>query len=216
MELLAAYKKNPCGVLSIPYWKNKILTIPSNIRIVHDRDFSTSEYQEYKDEPYFRLFHSLEDIKTVVLDDIDIVTAKREDIPHFVEVINQSYTDLSVTYEQLVSYTQTEVYHPELWVMAVTKENSSVVGCGIADVDREMKEGILEWIQVLPAYRGKKIGQLIVNELLQRMVGIAEFATVSGKVNNVTSPEMLYRKCGFIGNDVWHILIKEKGITTLL
>lgn len=208
MELLAAYKKNPCGVLSIPYWKNKILTIPSNMRIVHDRDISKSEYQEYNDEPYFRLFHSLEDIKSVVLDDIAIVTAKREDIPSFVDVINQSYTDLSVTYNQLIGYTQNEVYHPELWIMAVNIADSAVVGCGIAELDRELNEGILEWIQVLPAYRGKKIGQLIVNELLRRMTGIAEFATVSGKVNNVTSPEILYRKCGFVGNDVWHILTK--------
>lgn len=208
MELLAAYKKNPCGVLSIPYWKNKSITIPSNMRIIHDRDFSKSEYQEYSDEPYFRLFHSLEDIKTVVLDNIAIVTAKREDIPRFVDVINQSYMDLSVTYDQLMSYTQNEVYHPELWVMAINKADSTVVGCGIAELDKELNEGILEWIQVLPAYRGKKIGQLIVNELLRRMAGIAEFATVSGKVNNVTSPEMLYRKCGFVGDDVWHILTK--------
>ena len=86
MELLDVYKKNPCGVLSIPYWKDKSITIPSNMRIVHDRDFSKSEYQEYKDEPYFRLFHSLKDIKTVMLDDVDVVTAKREDIPHFVEL----------------------------------------------------------------------------------------------------------------------------------
>ena len=179
------------------------------MRIVHDRDFSKSEYQEYNDEPYFRLFHSLEEVKSVVLDDIAIVTAKHEDIPCFVEVINQSYTDLSVTYEQLMGYTQTEVYHPEMWIMAVNKADSSVVGCGIADVDRELKEGILEWIQVVPTYRGKKIGQLIVNELLKRMSGIAEFATVSGKVNNQTSPELLYRKCGFVGDDVWHILMKE-------
>ena len=206
MELLEAYKKNPCSVLSIPYWKNKSITIPPNMQIVHDRDFLKSEYQEYNDEPYFRLFHSLEDIKTVVLEDIAIVTAKREDIPHFVDVINQSYTDLSVTYDQLMGYTRNEVYHPELWVMAVKKEDSSIVGCGIAELDRELNEGILEWIQVLPAYRGKKIGQLIVNELLRRMVDVAEFATVSGKVNNVTSPETLYRKCGFVGDDVWHIL----------
>ena len=208
MDLLAAYKANPCGVLSIPYWKNKSIEISQNMRIVHEKDFSKSEYREYKDEPYFRLFHPLEEIQTVECDGIAIVTAKREDIPCFVDVINQSYTDLSVTYEQLIGYTQTEVYHPELWIMAVNKADSSVVGCGIADVDRELKEGILEWIQVVPAYRGKKIGQLIVNELLKRMSGIAEFATVSGKVNNQTSPEMLYRKCGFVGDDVWHILVK--------
>lgn len=208
MDLLEAYKANPCGTLSIPYWKNKSIEIPQNMRIVHEKDFSKSEYREYKDEPYFRLFHPLEEIQTVECDDIVIITAKQEDIPCFVDVINQSYTDLSVTYEQLMGYTQTEVYHPELWIMAVNKEDSSVVGCGIADVDRELKEGVLEWIQVVPAYRGKKIGQLIVNELLKRMSGIADFATVSGKVNNKTSPEMLYRKCGFVGDDVWHILMK--------
>ena len=208
MELLKAYKANPCGTLSIPYWKNKSIEIPQNMRIVHEKDFSKSEYREYKDEPYFRLFHPLEEIQTVECDDIAIITAKQEDIPRLVDVINQSYTDLSVTYEQLMGYTQTEVYHPELWIVAVNKADSSVVGCGIADVDRELKEGILEWIQVIPAYRGKKIGQLIVNELLKRMSGIADFATVSGKVNNQTSPEMLYRKCGFVGDDVWHILMK--------
>jgi len=62
---------------------------------------------------------------------------------------------------------------------------------------------------VLPQYRGKKIGQLIVAELLFRMKDVADFATVSGKVDNMTNPEVLYRKCGFIGNDVWHILHKR-------
>jgi len=208
MELLEAYKENPCGVLSIPYWKNKYIEIPPNIRIVHDRDFIKNDYSEYNDESYFRLYHSLEEIKTINLDDIVIVTAKREDIPLIVDVINQSYTDLSVTNEQFIGYTETEVYHKELWIMAVNKDDFSVVGCGIAEIDKELHEGVLEWIQVVPAYRGKKIGQLIVSELLKRMKGIAEFATVSGKVNNHTSPEILYRKCGFVGNDVWHILTK--------
>lgn len=75
-----------------------------------------------------------------------------------------------------------------------------------ADFDGEAREGVLEWIQVLPQYRGRKIGRLIVGELLCRMVGKADFATVSGKVNNASKPEILYRKCGFTGNDVWHIL----------
>lgn len=83
-----------------------------------------------------------------------------------------------------------------------------LVGCGIADFDREAKEGILEWIQVLPEYRGKKIGKMIVNELLFRMKN-ADFATVSGKINNRTNPERLYRSCGFVGNDIWHVLTKK-------
>ena len=107
------------------------------------------------------------------------------------------------------SYTKTPVYNAELWVMVKEKASSEYVGCGIADFDTETKELILEWIQVLPQYRGKKIGQLIVTELLLRMKYVANFATVSGKVDNTTSPEALYRKCGFTGNDVWHILHKK-------
>ena len=93
--------------------------------------------------------------------------------------------------------------------MVREKDTGNIVGGGNADLDREIGEGILEWIQVLPEYRGHGIGQLIVNSLLDKMQGEAQFDTVSGKVNNPTNPEALYRKCGFAGNDVWHVLIKK-------
>lgn len=206
--VLEKYLENPCGTLSIPYWKYKSIKVPQNMRIVHQRDFIKNNYSENHDEPYFRLFHSLKEIKTVVLDDYVIKTVTEDDIPLLVDIINQSYSDLAVTYEQLVGYTQTAVYDSNLWVAAIDKTSGNIVGCGIAELDKELREGIIEWIQVLPSYRGKKIGQLIVNELLKRMSENAEFATVSGKVDNVTKPEMLYRTCGFVGDDIWHILKK--------
>lgn len=89
------------------------------------------------------------------------------------------------------------------------KKSDTVAAGGIADYDRETKELILEWIQVLPHYRRKGYGQLTVNSLLLKMQDIAEFATVSGKVNNPANPQELYRKCGFTGNDVWHILTQK-------
>lgn len=101
------------------------------------------------------------------------------------------------------------LYHCQEHLGVRNSKTDKFVGCGIADYDREMKELILEWIQVVPQYRGLKIGQLIVSELLARKRDIAEFATVSGKVNNITDPEKLYRKCGFIGSDIWHILRKR-------
>lgn len=36
----------------------------------------------------------------------------------------------------------------------------------------------------------------------------AKFATVSGQCGNPANPEGLYRKGGFTGSDVWHILRK--------
>ena len=208
MGMMEAYKENPCGVLSIPYWKNKHIRMPENMRIVHDNQYVLANYREYQDEPYFRLYHPLKDIPEITPGGISIVTAGPKDIPLFVDVINQSYTDLSVTLEQIHGYTQTEAFCPALWIAAVDHQNFRIAGCGIADFDQEMREGILEWIQVIPAYRGKKIGQMLVTELLKRMAGMADFATVSGNIKNSTSPEMLYRKCGFVGNDIWHILTK--------
>lgn len=142
-------------------------------------------------------------------DDFEIVTATRKDIKSIVRIINDSYTDISVNKDLIKSYTKTPVYNTSLWVMVKEKATGKYVGCGIADIDTEIKELILEWIQVLPQYRGKKIGQLIVTELLFRMENVADFATVSGKVDNETNPEALYRKCGFVGDDVWHILHKK-------
>ncbi len=203
------YKDNPCGTLSIPYWKNKNITIPSSMKIVHDADFDSSYLKDYDDELYFRLIHPLEHIENDDLDWIYFKTAKKKDFNLIVSIINNSYTDLSVDIVQIKRYAKTEVYDKNLWIIAYDKQSDTPVGCGIADFDNEVKEGILEWIQVLPEYRGRKVGKAIVNELLYRLKDKSEFVTVSGKVNNITNPEKLYRACGFTGNDVWHILHKK-------
>ena len=208
MITLAEYLNNPCGTLSIPYWKAKNIVIPPEMKILHNNDFSAKASSNYTDEKYFRLYHNLKEISKIIANDFEITTAKRKDIKAIVQIINDSYTDISVNKDLIKSYTKTPVYNAELWIMVKEKATNKYVGCGIADFDTETRELIFEWIQVLPRYRGKKIGQLIVTELLFRMKDIADFATVSGKVDNPTNPEALYRKCGFTGNDVWHILHK--------
>jgi ribosomal protein S18 acetylase RimI-like enzyme len=205
---LQDYLRDPCGTLSIPYWKNKTVQVPNFMRIVHARDYDTAVFAEYTDELYFRLKHDLHDIP---LADKRFIcrTAGEDDLPLMAEIINRSYTDLSVTVEQLQGYRNTPAFAPDLWIIVQDAASGETVGCGIADFDSEAKEGVLEWIQVLPEHRGRGAGQFIVNELLRRMQDCADFATVSGKVNNATNPEGLYRRCGFTGADVWHILTKK-------
>ena len=77
------------------------------------------------------------------------------------------------------------------------------------ELDKETGEGILEWIQVSQAYRGRGLGCYLVSELLWRMRDAADFATVSGQCGNPSNPERLYCACGFTGTDVWHILRKS-------
>ena len=205
---LQDYLRDPCGTLSIPYWKNKTVQVPNFMRIVHARDYDAVSFAEFTDDPYFRLKH---DLQGIPLADKRFVcrTAGEDDLPLMAEIINRSYTDLSVTVEQLQGYRNTPAFEPDLWIIVKDAALSEIVGCGIADVDPEAREGIMEWIQVLPEHRGRGAGQFIVNELLRRMQDCADFTTVSGKVNNATNPEGLYRRCGFTGEDVWHILTKE-------
>ena len=61
-------------------------------------------------------------------------------------------------------------------------------------------------IGVTEQHRGQGLGEYLVSELLRRMKDNAKFATVSGQCNNPANPEVLYRKCGFTGSDVWHVL----------
>nr|MBR4281119.1 GNAT family N-acetyltransferase [Clostridia bacterium] len=205
---LQNYLCDPCGTLSIPYWKAKAVQVPPHMRIVHDREYNAAAFTDYDDEPYFRLKHDLKAV-TPASDAFTCRAAAADDLPLLVDLINRSYEDLSVSLTQLQGYRTAPVFAADLWLIALDAQTGEPVGCGIADLDPEAHEGVLEWIQVLPERRGRGAGQFIVNALLRRMNGRADFATVSGQVNNRTSPEKLYRRCGFTGADVWHILVRK-------
>ena len=206
---LNEYLKSPCRACSIPYWKQKITVIPSGMKIVHDEDFIAERFLGYVDDRYFRLYHGLKSIDPSENDDVEIIAATPDKTDVLVDIINTSYRDLSVTKDRLTEFRKTQVYNPDLWILLKYKDSDVHVGSGIADYDGEAGELILEWIQILPQYRGRGFGRLIVNCLLATMRGTAKFATVSGKIDNPTNAETLYRKCGFVGNDVWHILRKK-------
>lgn len=206
MISIKEYIKNPCKLTSIPYWKQKNLVVPANMLIVHNDEYSAQKYKNYYDEPYFRLYHNLKNVNSEIPNNVEFIKEAHELIDDFVSLINDSYTDISVSRKQLESYQKTPVYYKSLWVLLREKQTNKIIGSGIGDFDTETGELILEWIQVLPNYRKCGYGQIIVNHMLAKMQNVAQFATVSGKVNNPTNPEKLYRKCGFIGNDIWHIL----------
>jgi len=122
------------------------------------------------------------------------------------QLIGQCYDDVQPSAEIVQSWANHPVYAPDLWIWVVDQKMGAPVGLGIAEYDPTIREGSLEWIQVLPAYRGKGLGQALVVDLLTRLHQRAEFVTVSGRVRNRTNSERLYRRCGFRGNDVWWVL----------
>lgn len=205
------YLADPCGRSSIPYWKAKIVRIPDNMWVLHQRDMGQALPGWKTDAVYFRLRHDLRDIGTSALPGYRMVTAGESDAEDIVKIINCSYLDCRISRETVLGYAQTPVYAPGLWVFAEDERNGERAACGLAALDRETGEMSLEWIQVLPGYRRRGIGGALVNELLRRGAAAARFATVSGKAGSRSNPERLYRRCGFTGWDYWYILNDEGG-----
>lgn len=185
------------------------MNLPAEIKIVHDDDFKKEDFTDCTDEVYFRLYHNLKNIGGTDCEEAEVVDVQPSDIDFFVDIINASYCDISVSMQQMQDYRKTSVYQPDLWILLKEKRTQAFVGCGIADFEVETGEASLEWIQVLPPYRGRGYGKMIVNTLLARMKGRAKFATVSGKADGTSHAERLYRRCGFTGNDYWHILYRK-------
>ncbi len=122
--------------------------------------------------------------------------------------IQSCYLDMQMDKDIVTTWTEHPVYDPQLWVWVMDTERGVPAGLGIAECDQEVSEASLEWIQVLPSYRGRGVGKAIVGELLRRVSGRVDFTTVSGRVDNATHPERLYRHCGFTGSDVWWLLVR--------
>lgn len=200
------YLTDPCKTASIPYWKVKSIMIPDGMQILHQDDFDEIEYAHYIDEPYFRLIHNLQGLSKPLLPHGYSLCAAT--LSAYAAHINSCYDGIGITEAELQGYAKRTVYDSELWLAVKDNQTGNIVATGIAELDREIGEGALEWIQVSGSHWEHGLGNYIVSELLWRMNGKASFATVSGQCNNATNPEKLYRKCGFTGNDVWHILRK--------
>lgn len=205
--LKSDYVENPCRASSIPYWKAKAIVIPNDMRIIHQDDYAQEKFGQYTDQTYFRLIHYLREIPALILP--TGFSVHNASLGDFAAHINQCYDAMCVTENELRGYTQQQVYDSSLWLAIRNDVNGSIVATGIGELDMEVGEGILEWIQVSEAYRRCGLGSYIISELLRRMKGRAEFATVSGQCDNPSNPEALYRRCGFEGSDVWHILRRE-------
>ena len=178
-----------------------------HMRIVHEREFDKHLLELYTDIPYFRLKHSLEGLKSPWLPDGFKVCPIRDE--ELADHINLCYGSKCVDAADILQWRRRSVYCEALWIAVIEEKNGKIAASGIAELDSELGEGSLEWIQVAPENRGCGLGKFVVNELLRRLRRCAQFATVSGKCLDASQPEKLYRSCGFTGDDIWHILYRK-------
>jgi len=159
-------------------------------------------------KPYFRLIHRNQPIQVMKLTSgFRIVNVNVDtEADAVAEVIGKCYDDFNPSGQSVQNWASYPVFDRDSWIWVIDDRKGIPVGLGIAEVDPMILEASLEWIQVLPEYRGRGLGERIVLELLNRLYGRVEFTTVSGEVESQTNPEGLYRRCGFRGDDVWWLL----------
>ena len=122
-------------------------------------------------------------------------------------MINASYIheNITVSERDILQWKKHETFREDLCIY-INADSGKMVASGMAEYDETCREGIIEWIQVLPEYRNKGLGKKIVTALLSRLKCIgADFVTVSGNLDNSFNPLELYKRCGFEGDDVWYI-----------
>ena len=204
----AHYLHDPCGASSLPFWKTNNIFIPDDLLILREDDPRLQEdHAGYIDTPYFKLIHRMQGIEAPSLPEGYRFACPDERT--LSEHIASCYEGERISEAQLAAYRLHPTYSPELWLAILDNSTGEIVASGIAELDRDVREGILEWIQVSPAHRRRGCGRIIVNELLFRLQGKAGFVTVSGKEDDPSSPRDLYEGCGFGGGVVWHVLRKS-------
>ncbi len=200
------YLTNPCKTYSIPYAKMKDFVKPDHLLIFHHESMTLNQLKSYQVHTYFRLIHHLKHINQPIYA-VERISIKH-DLDELVAMINACYEheNIRVNRDDLLGLAKKETYDSSLWLKIVMEDKivASVIGC----MDHDLKEGWIEWVQVLPKYQGQKYGQSIINSLLMRMKEIADFVTVSGHLDNIKDPEKVYRTCGFTGHDRWYICRK--------
>ncbi|MBO4419639.1 MAG: GNAT family N-acetyltransferase [Oscillospiraceae bacterium] len=200
----AAYLADPCGISSLPWWKAVTVRVPEGIQILHARDLPPGAQTIPGAIRYFRLMHPMDDLTEPVVPTGFLAAVLTPEAA--AEHIRACYSDISVSASELAAYQRRPVYDGSLWLALLDSADGKIAASGIGELDRNLREGVLEWIEVSPAYRGKGLGSFLVRELLWRMRGKADFVTVSGKLDDPCAPDRLYRRCGFTGEDVWYFI----------
>ena len=163
--------------------------------------------QGYIDTPYFKLIHRMDQIeRSIVPDGYRFITPDEGTLSEHIAIC---YVSERISADELTLYRDHPTYRNDLWIAIADEQTGMIVASGIAELDTDIHEGILEWIQVSPTYRGRGWGSIVVRELLSRLKDGADFVTVSGKENEPSAPRSLYERCGFEDGVIWHILRKR-------
>lgn len=180
--------------------------------VLHQDQIENFDTASFDHTPYFRMINRRKDFPQVeppsgfVLKNANPL----DEAGLIYEMLSFCYSDDHPAPETILSWSNHQVFDPHLWLLMMDARRNTPVGLAIGEYDRLQHEGIVLWAQVVPGYRGKGLGKTLVLELMRRLQGRTQFTTVSGQQYNDTRPDILFRKAGFSGDDIWWVM-RRKG-----
>lgn len=228
MILTEKYIKDPINTLPIPLWKHNVTAIRQDMMYVLDANYNETLYRDFQDTLYLRLQHNLLDLKLGKLPAHYFLSSYKEsDGALIYNLIKECYGS-NVEYDRVDHLVKDETFNDLLCVFLYNdkvfnlenminlrknnlgkERNYKPIGMVIAQFDQKTKEASIEYLCVSEKFRNKGLGSILLQEILLRISNIADFATVSFEKNNNEHLEKMFRKYGFEGNAIWHMLRKQ-------
>ena len=116
------------------------------------------------------------------------------------EMLNHCYETQHHSAAEVAGWSNLPVFDESLWLWVRSRASEEAVGLGISTYQASIRECYLDWIQVLPEYQGRGLGQLLVRETIRKAIDKSEIIRVTGIVDD------FYKKCGFYGTEIWRII----------
>ena len=140
-------------------------------------------------------------------DNIQIVTIDKQNRENFADIANiiNEHTGGRFTPEFIESWTALSVYTPDLWIGAIDKRTSDLVGVGISTYNPAVMETDLDWFYVRKNHQGCGVGRMLVRETISRCRKKSGIIRVAGQADE------FYEKCGFVRKDRWYYLTKKSA-----
>jgi GNAT superfamily N-acetyltransferase len=128
------------------------------------------------------------------------------DLPAAAQLMNTAYPSLPafMTPERLQGMIAQDYYFSSGWFFLTDRQDRRV-GLAISGYDREMDEGFIDWIELLPRQRRRGFGRLLITESLRRLPE-SRWVTVAGSLDAPFVVGDLYQRCGFHQTAQWSIL----------
>jgi GNAT superfamily N-acetyltransferase len=107
--------------------------------------------------------------------------------------------------DELRAQAETDYFYGPGWFFLKDGATGRAIGLSLSGYCPEFDEGFVDWIQVLPEYRHRGLGTVLLCESIHRLQHAA-FITVSGSLEPPHGASDLFERCGFKQIRTWRIL----------